>query len=71
MELKKHVTKRATEIDKMKKESLFLKEENEQLLVDQSRFQVQIENLEEDIRRMNANNKNYEARINQINNKII
>lgn len=55
----------------MKKESLFLKEENEQLLVDQSRFQVQIENLEEDIRRMNANNKNYEARINQINNKII
>ena len=71
MELKKHVTKRATEIDKMKKESLFLKEENEQLLVDQSRFQVQIENLEEDIRRMNANNKNYEARINQINIKII
>ena len=71
MELKKYVTKRATEIDKMKKESLFLKEENEQLLVDQSRFQVQIENLEEDIRRMNANNKNYEARINQINNKII
>lgn len=68
--MKRHLTKRNAELEKLKKESLYLKDEEDRIQHENATLSNRYEDVLAEVHRIESTNRSYQERISEINTKI-
>lgn len=70
LEMKRHLAKRSTELEKVKKETLHLKDENNRLARENAEYSSRFNEIDAELSRIEATNREYNNRIAEMNARI-